>query len=434
MAEVPQQMRADWNARAKEDAGYYVAFGARDQDNEAFFATGADTVRGLETELRRDDAAKWAAGRALEIGCGPGRLLRPLSRHFAEIHGIDVADEMIALARQNLAGVDHAHVHVGDGAKLTQFADASIDFVYSYAVFQHIPSRDVVLEYLAEVDRVLRPGGLARLQLNGLPRTDDWYTTWSGARFAASEIVEFTRTRDMQVLSLEGAGTQYMWTAWRKRESGWSRTQAARTFAEPVARIRRTTNACSSEPFATTHGRFASISIWCENLPEAAGLHHLRVKIADFDGEVIFVGPKDHAGLQQVTVLLPMLQQTGLLPVAMLWNDSPLTPHATLRVVPPGPVVPRLRALSDGVNLVAGTRIETRTVKMTLEDVANPQEIAATIAGVPVADLEHFCIDPRQSLYEVNFRLPDALPPGPYNLDITLGKRKLAPVGLHVVA
>ena len=86
-----ERMRADWNARAGEDAYYYVAFGRREQDDEEFFATATDVLKLLTGELKR------LRGRqaALEIGCGQGRLMRPLSRHFAEIHGVDVSEEMI---------------------------------------------------------------------------------------------------------------------------------------------------------------------------------------------------------------------------------------------------------------------------------------------------------------------------------------------------
>src|SRR5579863_5289344 len=153
---VSERMRDDWNQRAREDAHFYVAFGRRFQNEEAFDATTADVLPSLETELKRfPKDANRRAWRALEIGCGPGRLIKPLSRHFGEIHGVDVSDEMIRLARERLAHIPHAHVHATNGASLAQFADESFQFVYSYAVFQHIPSRDVVLEYMREIRRVL---------------------------------------------------------------------------------------------------------------------------------------------------------------------------------------------------------------------------------------------------------------------------------------
>ena len=46
-------MREDWNSRAREDAGYYVAFGRRDQDDAGFFATATEVINSLEWELRR---------------------------------------------------------------------------------------------------------------------------------------------------------------------------------------------------------------------------------------------------------------------------------------------------------------------------------------------------------------------------------------------
>ena len=166
---VRDRMRADWNQRAREDAHYYVAFGGLDQSEEEFLATAADVLRSIEGQLKRLPAkANRRTYRALEIGCGPGRLVKPLSRHFGEIHGVDVADEMIRLARERLSDIPHAHFHATDGASLPQFADESFDFIYSYAVFQHIPSRDVVLEYMREIRRLLKPGGVFHGQFNGV--------------------------------------------------------------------------------------------------------------------------------------------------------------------------------------------------------------------------------------------------------------------------
>src|SRR5215472_937861 len=204
---VLERMREDWNQRASEDAYYYVAFGRRDQDDEEFFATAADVVRGLTAELKRLDRRD----AALEIGCGPGRLMRPMSRHFAEIHGVDVSDEMIRLARERLRDTPNAHPQVTVKSDLAMFPDAKFDFVYSYAVFQHIPSREVVFGYLREAWRVLKPGGVIRCQLNGLPATAKQYDTWSGVRIAPEEVKEFARTQGFQLLALEDVWTQYMW-------------------------------------------------------------------------------------------------------------------------------------------------------------------------------------------------------------------------------
>src|SRR5665213_53682 len=96
---VENRMRAEWNERAQEDAHYYVAFGRRDQDDAEFLATAKALAGELVGELKRLPDTPRMQRRALEIGCGPGRLLRPLSQYFGQIYGVDVSDSMIAIAK-----------------------------------------------------------------------------------------------------------------------------------------------------------------------------------------------------------------------------------------------------------------------------------------------------------------------------------------------
>jgi len=435
--DVAIRMRDDWNARAREDAGYYVAFGRKDQSPEEFFATADEVVKGLRWELRRLPRDRGPLT-ALEIGCGPGRLLRPMSSNFLEIHGVDVSNEMIDLARVNLAGRGNAFAHHSDGASLAAFADETFDFIYSYAVFQHIPSREVVFEYLHDAHRVLKPGGILRAQFNGLPPAHSLYDTWSGVRISSSELLSFAGDHDFQVLALEGISTQYMWSTWRKHSRSWfnrmfDRMDQALDLEQQPA-IRRITNAESTEPVAPSSGRYASISLWIENLPHDCGLHHLRVTIGAAFGTVTYIGPPDANNLQQVNVLLPALEATGLLPVEVSWLGSPLCPPATLRVIPPGPQVPRILSVTDGVNLLSGTRIETRGVKIVIEDLSHPDEFGAKVNGLPVEDLEVFCTDPRPQRFEVNFRLPGDIECGHHDLILNIGRRRFAPIPLDIVA
>ena len=428
--EISQRMREDWNARAREDAGYFVAFGRRDSDDAQFYATATEVLNRLQSELSRIPLAERGDWRALEIGCGPGRLMRPMSRHFVEIHGVDVSDEMIARATEKLRDVPNAHVHVTDGSSLPMFPENSFEFIYSYAVFQHIPTREIVFSYLREVHRVMKPGGMTVLHFNGLTNRLAPIDTWDGVRISSAEVLEFAAANDFQVLSLEGAGTQYMWTTWRKRAPGWMDAQAV--VERPAAKIRRITNANSSEPVAPCRGRFASISIWVENLPAEVGLHHLQVTVGSSLGTVCYIGPPDHAGLQQINVMLPVLEATGLLPVEVLWLERPIAPPATLRIIPPGPSVPRIRQITDGINMIAENRIETRYVKIIVEEITNPGEIDAFIDETPLIQLESFCIDPRPQRFELNYRLPDEVPLGRRNLILKIGRRKMPPLAVEV--
>jgi cyclopropane fatty-acyl-phospholipid synthase-like methyltransferase len=422
------RMREDWNARATEDASYYVAFGRRDQDDEEFFETGREIVAGLEWELRRVPPGPHR--QALEIGCGPGRLMRPMARHFAEIHGVDVSDQMIERARRNLAETPNAFPRLGDGARLSAYAPGQFDFAYSYAVFQHIPSKEVVYEYLRELNRVLKVGAVARLQFSGLPE-DTFANTWSGVRFTAQELREFTRQRGFQVLTLEGEGTQYQWTTWRKREPAW-RLSLPDLAAISTARIRRVTNANRAEPVAPSRGRFASISLWVEGLPDEVDLFDLDVRIGGVRARPTYIGPADEQGLQQVNVLMPELDRTGLVPAELYWFEQRLSHAASLRVIPPGPAVPRLLALSDGVNLLSERRVESGTLKATFEELERPEEFSATLNGIPVVGLEVFCTDPWTERYELNFRVPDGVRSGRATLEMRVGRRQFPPVELEI--
>lgn len=222
-SKIFDRMRRDWNQRARKNLHYYVAGSRREQDDAEFSASAADVVRGLRNEIRhlRLPGATAPALRALEIGCGPGRIMRHLSADFTEIHGTDISDEMIRLATERLRQIPHAHVYHTKNSDLSLFPDESFDFVYSYAVFQHIPSREVVFGYLAESRRVLKPGGILRCQINGLSASFPRYDTWEGVRIPAQDVTDFAQRHDFQLLALEGVLSQYMWITCRKQPPGW---------------------------------------------------------------------------------------------------------------------------------------------------------------------------------------------------------------------
>jgi SAM-dependent methyltransferase len=423
-------MRSDWDRRAREDVRYYTAFGRRGQEEAEFQQSAGDVVRNLDRELRRlPQRRDQAALRALEIGCGPGRVMLPMSSRFGEIHGVDISEEMIRLARERLAGTPNAHVQANSGADLGAFADDWFDFVYSYAVFQHIPGLEIVLGYLREARRVLKPGGLIRCQINGLPESAAGYDTWHGVRVSASQIREFALVNDFQLLALEGAGTQYMWVTLVKRPKGWHAGLTARR-APSRAVVRRLTNAFGTEPIATSRGRFAAISLWIEALPPECDLLHLEAFVGGLPAGPFYIGPVERDGLSQVNITLPAGIESGLQPVQLDALGEPLCPPVSLRVAPPGPTVPRVVALSDAVDLLSGTAIRSGIVKLVIEDVERIAEFHASFDGQELPRFETLCIDPVPMRFEVNVHLPASPPLGPHRLELRLGRRKLGSFAL----
>jgi SAM-dependent methyltransferase len=424
---VLERMRADWNRRAGQDANYFVAFGRREQEDEEFFSTASDVVRKLESNLKRLRSRE----AALEIGCGPGRLMRPMSRHFGEIHGVDVSDEMIRLARERLRGVGNAHPRHSSGSDLAGFADETFDYVYSYAVFQHIPSREVVFGYLREARRVLKTGGILHCQINGLPAGARQYDTWSGVRIAPEEIREFARASDLELLELEQIWTQYMWMACRKMPAGWTRGLAGRVW-EPKSAIRNISNALTGEAAAPATGPLAALSLWIENLPAECDLNHLSITADGRACRGMYVGEPARDGVSQVNAALPEGIRTGLVPVEAAWLGRPICEPRSARIVPAGPMVPRIAAVTDGVDLLAARRIGSGIVKISLLEVAHPGEFRAMVDGLETRETEEFCVDPMLRRYEFNVRLPEGIGRGTHELRIALGRREFAPLAIEV--
>ena len=428
---VLEQMRADWNGRAREDARYYVAFGRRGQQDEEFFASAADVVRSLEGELKRLPREIPAqARRALEVGCGPGRLMRPMSRNFGEIHGVDVSDEMIRLAQERFGGASGMHLHLTSGADLSPLTSDYFDFVYSYAVFQHIPSREVVLAYFDEIRRVLKIGGIARLQLNGLPPGGKAPDTWEGVRLSREEVADYARDHGFQLLAIEGAGTQYLWTTWRKQAAGW---RASLRNAGAPAHIQRSGEAHTGEPAVPQSGRFSYVSFWLERLSPDCDLNDLRVTFDGTAGTPCYIGPPEWGSLNQLNVLLPRGVRTGLVPVELLWLGKPLCAAVWLRIIPPGPAVPRIRSVNDALNLMGGTRIESGIIKLVVEDFADAESVNALVDGQPAAKLEWFQTDALTGSFEINLHLPAELARGSHQIELSHGSRRFAPIAIEVV-
>src|SRR5450759_3215629 len=338
---------------------------------------------------------------------------------------------MIRMAEERLRDTPTAHPHHSSGSDLAMFPDEKFDFVYSYAVFQHIPSREVVFNYLREARRVLKTGGVLRCQMNGLPPHAKQYDTWSGVRITEDEITRFARDEDMQLLVVEQIWTQYMWITCRKRPAGWTASLPGRRVLR-TAVIRRVSNAQTGEAVAPVRGPLAALSLWVEGLPDEADLNHMTVAADGSECRPIYIGEPEKDGIAQVNVALPEGLRTGMVPVEIVWLGQAVAEPAWVRIMPAGPSVPRVTTVTDGINLLSGTRIVTGSVKVTMHEVSAGTQFHATIEGQDVLEIESFCADPVSQRYEFNFRLPAGVVPGPHEVLVTLGKRKFAPLEIEV--
>jgi ubiquinone/menaquinone biosynthesis C-methylase UbiE len=105
-----------------------------------------------------------ARGRALDFGCGVGRLTQALGDHYEEVEGIDIAPSMVSLAARHNRHGERCRYRVNAASDLTVFASGTFDLVYSNIVLQHMEPR-FSKPYIAEFVRLLRPGGVTIFQL-----------------------------------------------------------------------------------------------------------------------------------------------------------------------------------------------------------------------------------------------------------------------------
>ena len=133
-------------------------------DLDEFFRSGEVEIGRLAADVQRLGYPV-KRERALDFGCGVGRLTRALAPHFRHCYGVDVSAPMIAAARKlNIAFSPCEFVLNGD-PDLRMFPRGHFDLIYSVLVLQHLPTRAAIAAYVADFVRVLAPGGLLVCQI-----------------------------------------------------------------------------------------------------------------------------------------------------------------------------------------------------------------------------------------------------------------------------
>lgn len=246
-------MRRDWDARAKHAMRLYVATWYAHSDET--WAEG--TRRDAAYIMARVPARLGKGHAALDLGCGAGRLLPALAERFDRVTGVDVSPEMLVQAREVVANDARITLELVDGTSLAGLPDGGFDFVLANAVFIHCKA-DVIRVLLAEVSRVLAPGGVLAASFNSSepppevpthvrvqaeqqaarPKPADTQAgpnaplpppsvnaadlaliggpTWDGHRFTRPELVATLAAASLEVMSLQAMDTAWLLLAERK--------------------------------------------------------------------------------------------------------------------------------------------------------------------------------------------------------------------------
>lgn len=111
--------------------------------------------------------------RMLDIGCGWGRWMMSAANTGWTPYGIDIKAEAAAAANRVLRAHSRAGQAVAGNLTSLPFADSYFDLVFSYSVLQHV-SRQRARQCIAEILRVLKPGGQCMIELPVYPGLTNW--------------------------------------------------------------------------------------------------------------------------------------------------------------------------------------------------------------------------------------------------------------------
>ena len=159
-------MKRDWDLRSRRDAMWYIASARRDWTQNEFFLNGEEQVEKILTHFFKPLKFDPEKRVMLDIGCGIGRMTFAFAKTFQEVHGTDISPEMLTKADEKAQNYTNVFLSLGNGKDLGQYDSHFFDFCFSHLVFMHIPDENIIFEYIIEIGRILKPGGLFRFDLS----------------------------------------------------------------------------------------------------------------------------------------------------------------------------------------------------------------------------------------------------------------------------
>lgn len=188
----------EWDDRAHGNWRRYIWAEASDTE-ESFRASGERDYKTYIHGFLSTQGLDPSALIALEIGAGVGRVSEFICRSFRALVAVDISRAMLSIGQKRLKAENILWLCNG-GANLKAVADASVDFVFSHGVFQHIPDPEGVSAYVSEAARVLKAGGWFLFQVMNQPHLS--IGPWKVA-LIVSHRLRFPRIRIYRTDALE---------------------------------------------------------------------------------------------------------------------------------------------------------------------------------------------------------------------------------------
>jgi 2-polyprenyl-3-methyl-5-hydroxy-6-metoxy-1,4-benzoquinol methylase len=158
-----EEMNKNWTSLGKQDPLWAILSDPQKKGNrwqkDEFFEAGRQDIERLLKKLE-SSGFSISFGKALDFGCGVGRLTQALAEKFESVDGVDIASSMINSAGQFNRFPGRVAYHLNTRGDLSIFPSNQYDFICSMVVLIHIPHK-LQQSYLNDFLRMLKPGGIA---------------------------------------------------------------------------------------------------------------------------------------------------------------------------------------------------------------------------------------------------------------------------------
>jgi 2-polyprenyl-3-methyl-5-hydroxy-6-metoxy-1,4-benzoquinol methylase len=136
-------------------------------DRDRLFDTGYKQVGRLASEIEAYTGCTLEGRRALDFGCGMGRLAIPMAERCAHVYGLEISPELLQEADRNAQRMNVTNVDWLEADRLAELS-GRYDLAISVFVFQHIPTREGE-RIFAMILEGLRPGGVGAIHVTLRP-------------------------------------------------------------------------------------------------------------------------------------------------------------------------------------------------------------------------------------------------------------------------
>ena len=162
-----KRLQSNWNTFGKNDPMWAILTDPAKKDNKwqpgEFFETGINDIeRVISYTKQRNLNINY--NKAIDFGCGVGRLTQALAMKFNEVIGIDIAPSMINSANYHNRFKERCKYVLNNKYDLSFIPSADVDFIYTIITLQHMKPK-FSKGFIQEFMRILKRGGLLIFQI-----------------------------------------------------------------------------------------------------------------------------------------------------------------------------------------------------------------------------------------------------------------------------